>query len=187
MKVGNLLFFSQQMPCDEKGLLAEGLKRDPNFPYYGLMKRAQMRYMLKNVKAICEAAGTTLENVVRRACFHVDGEDFAESMDEWASHFPDRKPCSTTMMVGGPLVVPRRAHAARPDRLRSRLSLIDRGRLDRGARLRTHPLDERLRGDRFRRSSHRSRAGGRRRPRSGQHSLLATAAAQHRGQPQRTR
>jgi enamine deaminase RidA (YjgF/YER057c/UK114 family) len=106
VKVGNLLFFSQQMPCDENGLLAEGLQRDPNFPYYGLMRRAQMRYMLKNVKAICEAAGTTLENVVRRACFHVEGEDFAESMDEWAAHFPDRKPCSTTMMIGGPLVVP---------------------------------------------------------------------------------
>jgi enamine deaminase RidA (YjgF/YER057c/UK114 family) len=106
VKVGNLLFFSQQMPCDDKGVLAEGLKRDPNFPYYGLTKRAQMRYMLKNVAAICEAAGTTLDNVVRRACFHVDGEDFAESMDEWAAHFPDRKPCSTTMMIGGPLVVP---------------------------------------------------------------------------------
>ena len=106
VKVGNLLFFSQQMACDENGVLAEGMSRDPNFPYYGLTKRAQMRYMLKNVAAICEAAGTTLENVVRRACFHVDGEDFAESMDEWAAHFPSLKPCSTTMMIGGPLVVP---------------------------------------------------------------------------------
>jgi enamine deaminase RidA (YjgF/YER057c/UK114 family) len=65
-----------------------------------------MRYMLRNVAAICEAAGTTLENVVRRACFHDVGARFAESMDEWAAHFPVRKPCSTTMMIGGPLVVP---------------------------------------------------------------------------------
>ena len=34
------------------------------------------------------------------------GERFAESMEEWASHFPDRKPCSTTLIIGGPLVVP---------------------------------------------------------------------------------
>jgi enamine deaminase RidA (YjgF/YER057c/UK114 family) len=106
VKVGNLLFLSQQMACDEKGVLAPGMKRDQNFPYYGLTSRAQMRYMVKNIAAICEAAGTTLQNVVRRACFHDVGDRFAESMEEWASHFPDRKPCSTTMMIGGPLVVP---------------------------------------------------------------------------------
>jgi enamine deaminase RidA (YjgF/YER057c/UK114 family) len=103
--VGNLLFFSQQMPCDENGVLAPGLKRDPNFPYYGLMDQAQMRYMLKNTAAICEAAGATLENIVRRACFHVSGNDFAESMTGWTSHFPNRKPCLTTLIIGGPLVV----------------------------------------------------------------------------------
>jgi hypothetical protein len=43
---------------------------------------------------------------VRRACFHDSGERFAESMEEWGSHFPDRKPCSTTLIIGGPLVVP---------------------------------------------------------------------------------
>ena len=106
MKVGNLLFLSQQIPCDENGLLPPGMQRDPNFPYYGLTSHAQMRYMVKNVTAICEAAGTTLENIVRRACFHDTGERFAESMAEWASHFPDRKPCSTTLIIGGPLVVP---------------------------------------------------------------------------------
>jgi enamine deaminase RidA (YjgF/YER057c/UK114 family) len=106
IKVGNLLFFSQQLPCDDKGLLIREGARDPNFPYYGLTSRAQMRYMLKNVSAICEAAGSSLENVVRRACFHDTGERFAESMEEWASHFPDRKPASTTLIIGGPLVVP---------------------------------------------------------------------------------
>ena len=106
IKVGNLLFFSQQLPCDENGLLIREGARDPNFPYYGLASRAQMRYMLKNVSAICEAAGSSLENVVRRACFHDTGERFAESMEEWASHFPDRKPASTTLIIGGPLVIP---------------------------------------------------------------------------------
>jgi hypothetical protein len=63
-------------------------------------------YMLKNVAAIREAAGTALENVVRRACFHDTGERFAQSMDEWVARFPERKPCSTTLIIGGPLVVP---------------------------------------------------------------------------------
>lgn len=106
VKVGNLLFLSQQMAADAKGQLAPGMARHPEFPWYGSPGRDQMRYMLKNVAAICQAAGTSLENVVRRACFHDDGQWFAESIDEWAAHFPARKPASTTMKVGGPLVVP---------------------------------------------------------------------------------
>ncbi|AWC20728.1 Endoribonuclease L-PSP [Aminobacter sp. MSH1] len=62
--------------------------------------KPQMRYMLKKVAAICEAAGTSLENVVRRACFHDRGDSFAEGMDEWATHFPSLKPVSTTIIVG---------------------------------------------------------------------------------------
>lgn len=106
VKVDNLLFLSQQLPADEDGLLAEGLSRHPNFPYYGQPSRQQMTYMLKNVAAICEAAGTSLDNVVRRACFHDHGEHFAEAIDEWAAHFPGLKPVSTTIILGGPHVVP---------------------------------------------------------------------------------
>ncbi len=106
MKAGNFLFFSQQLPADEQGVLLPGLGRDPRYPYYGQPARAQICSMLKNVAAICEAGGTSLDNVVRRVCFHDDGQWFAEAIDEWAAHFPGLKPCSTTMILGGPLVVP---------------------------------------------------------------------------------
>jgi enamine deaminase RidA (YjgF/YER057c/UK114 family) len=106
VKVGNLVFLSQQMACDADGCVPDGLVRDPRYPYYGQSGRLQMRHILKNVAAICEAAGTRLENVVRRVCFHDDGNWFAESIDEWAAHFPVVKPASTTMVLGGPLVVP---------------------------------------------------------------------------------
>ncbi|WP_198516943.1 RidA family protein [Sinorhizobium meliloti] len=105
VKVGNLLFFSQQMPAGSNGDLAPGMARHPSFPFYGLPAREQMRYMLKNVAAICEAAGSSLENVIRRVCFHDHGENFAEAMDEWAAHFPNLKPVSTSIVLGGPLVV----------------------------------------------------------------------------------
>ncbi len=105
IKAGNLLFLSQQIAADERGVLPAGLGRDPLYPYYGQPARAQMTYMLKNVAAICKAAGTTLDNVVRRACFHDEGQWFPESIDEWAKHFPGVKPASTTMMLGGPFVV----------------------------------------------------------------------------------
>jgi enamine deaminase RidA (YjgF/YER057c/UK114 family) len=106
VKVGNFLFFSTQMAFDSNGKLADGMTRHPDYPYYGLPGKAQMRYMLKNVALICQQAGTKLENIVRRACFHDDGRWFAESIEEWAAHFPDLKPASTTVIIGGPLVVP---------------------------------------------------------------------------------
>ncbi len=106
VKAGDFLFLSQQIAADENGVLPAGMSRDPRFPYYGQPARAQMRYMLENVAAICEAGGTSLENIVRRACFHDEGQWFPESIDEWASHFPGIKPCSTTMVLGGPFVVP---------------------------------------------------------------------------------
>ena len=88
VRVGEFLFLSQQMACDSRGVLADGMLRRPEFPWYGLPGQAQMRYMLKNVAAICEAGGTSLENVVRRACFHDEGDHFADSIEEWARQFP---------------------------------------------------------------------------------------------------
>jgi len=105
VKVGNFLFLSQQMACDSRGVLAPGMVRHENFPWYGLPGKNQMRFMLKNVAAICEAGGTSLSNVVRRACFHDEGTFFADSIEEWSAHFPGVKPASTTMKIGGPLVV----------------------------------------------------------------------------------
>ncbi len=105
IKVGNFLFFSTQMAFDSSGKLADGMLRDPNFPWYGSPSQTQMRYMMKNINAICEAAGTSVENIVRRVCFHSDFSWFAESMEEWAKYFPDDKPASTTIRLAGPFVV----------------------------------------------------------------------------------
>jgi enamine deaminase RidA (YjgF/YER057c/UK114 family) len=106
VKVGDLLFFSTQMAFDSSGKLAPGMVRDPAFPWYGSPAQAQMRYMMKNISAICEAAGTRVDQIVRRVCFHSDFQWFAESIAEWASYFPEDKPASTTLRLGGPLVVP---------------------------------------------------------------------------------
>ena len=94
------------MAYDSSGKLAQGMVRDDAFPWYGSPGRTQMRYMLSNVSAICEAAGTQLSNVVRVACFHDDTQFFAESIDEWAAHFPGIKPAATMIKIGGPLLVP---------------------------------------------------------------------------------
>lgn len=105
VKVGNLVFFSTQFP-GLGGPLAPPLVRNPEFPWYGLAARAQVDAVLENVDKICSKAGTTLSNIVRRQCFHADFDDFAESMDAWARHFPSEPPASTTIEIGGPLLVP---------------------------------------------------------------------------------
>lgn len=106
VKVGNLLFFSTQLPVDSAGKLPAKVQRHPEFPYYGQTAKLQTRYMLENVSAICGAAGTTLSNICRRQAFHADLEDFAPSIEEWAAHFPTDPPASTTIKIGGPLMVP---------------------------------------------------------------------------------
>ena len=106
VKAGQYLFFSTQMAFDSSGTLAPGMVRNPEFPWYGSPGQAQMRYMMKNISAICEAAGTTVDQICRRVCFHSDFQWFAESIEEWARYFPDDKPASTTIRLGGPLVVP---------------------------------------------------------------------------------
>jgi len=107
VKAGSFLFFSTQMAFDSRGALAAETKRHPEFPWYKQPAKLQMRYMLDNVAAISQAAGTSLENLCRRQAFHDDFTWFAATMeDEWASHFPGDKPASTTLRIGGPMVVP---------------------------------------------------------------------------------
>ena len=107
VKAGSFLFFSTQMAFDSSGSLAAETMRHPEFPWYGQPAKRQMHYMLENVAAISEAAGTSLENLCRRQAFHDDFTWFAETMeDAWASHFPGDKPASTTLRIGGPMVVP---------------------------------------------------------------------------------
>ncbi len=103
---GDLLFFSTQMAVDSSGEVVAGARRSDAFPWYGSPGKAQMRIILDNVSAICEAAGTNLENVVRRVCYHEDLQWFGESIAEWACRFPGLKPASTTLELAGPLGAP---------------------------------------------------------------------------------
>jgi enamine deaminase RidA (YjgF/YER057c/UK114 family) len=106
VKAGDLLFFSTQMAFAADGKLADGMVRMPEFPWYGSPGKAQMHYMMGNIAHICSAANTSVENIVRRVCFHSDFQWFAESIEAWASYFPDAKPASTTIRLEDPLVVP---------------------------------------------------------------------------------
>tara|TARA_Y100000588_G_scaffold36708_1_gene35248 strand:+ start:867 stop:2150 length:1284 start_codon:yes stop_codon:yes gene_type:complete len=105
IQVGQLLFFSTQMAFDSSGNIAEGMVRNAAAPWYGRPAQSQMRYMMSNINSIAEKAGSSVENIVRRACFHNDLQWFAESIEEWARYFPSDKPASTTIGLNDSMVL----------------------------------------------------------------------------------
>lgn len=70
-----LVFCSGQIPVDPStGLIPEGIK-------------AQAEQSCKNVKAILEAAGSSLDKVIKTTCFIADMNDFSDFNEVYGSYF----------------------------------------------------------------------------------------------------
>jgi enamine deaminase RidA (YjgF/YER057c/UK114 family) len=105
IRAGHLVFLSGLAAADRDGPVPETLPL-PAFPYFGSPAKAQMRAILGQAKAICEAAGTGLANVVRAQIFYTDLRDLASSMEVWADAFPKDPPACTIVQVHDKLHVP---------------------------------------------------------------------------------
>ena len=110
VRAGDFLFFSTQLPVDSTGAVPKELLHHRELPYLRQPPKLQARYMLENIGAICEGAGTSLANLCRCQMFFDDFADLPASVEEWASHFEADPPVATPVRVGGPLIVPG-AHA----------------------------------------------------------------------------
>jgi enamine deaminase RidA (YjgF/YER057c/UK114 family) len=106
VQAGPLLFFSQQMATDYRTGVPPEAKLNPAFPYYGSESAAQVNYIVKPIEAICAAAGTSSEHLVRRRGFYTDFAEFFTSFATWGKAFPSAPPASTTIRVPAPLLVP---------------------------------------------------------------------------------
>ena len=87
IKTGNLLFTSGQIPINP----ATG-----NVEAVGI--EAQTHQICKNVKAILEAAGSSLEKVVKTVCFLADMSDFAAFNAVYEQYFVS-KPARSCVAV----------------------------------------------------------------------------------------
>lgn len=88
VKVGNLLFISGQIPIDPAtGNIVEGDVQD------------QTRQSIKNIKAICEAAGTSLKNVVKTTVFIKDMNQFAKINETYGQFFNEDAPARACVEV----------------------------------------------------------------------------------------
>ncbi len=75
MIVGNLVYTSGQIPVDPKtGMIA------------GDTIETQAEQSLKNVKAVLEAGGASLDSIVKTTCFIADMADFAAFNAVYASY-----------------------------------------------------------------------------------------------------
>jgi 2-iminobutanoate/2-iminopropanoate deaminase len=87
IKTDRLLFCSGQLGLvPATGELAEGVK-------------AQAEQAMKNLKAVAEEAGTTLDAVVKTTIFLKDMADFAAVNEVYGSFFKGDKPARSTVQV----------------------------------------------------------------------------------------
>lgn len=85
--IGNLVFCSGQLPADpETGDLAVGIE-------------AQAHQALTNVKNLLEAAGTSIDNVVKTTVFLADMGDFATVNGIYAQYFTEPYPARSAVAV----------------------------------------------------------------------------------------
>lgn len=61
----------------------------------------QTEQVMKNLAAICEAAGATLQDVVKTTVFLQDMSDFQAMNEVYARHFGDNRPARSTVAVRG--------------------------------------------------------------------------------------
>jgi reactive intermediate/imine deaminase len=101
--LGEFVFAAGQIASDYKtGVPAEARKR-PNFPFYGSDIKLQTSYILNNLKQTFEAAGSSLDNVVKAQVFMTDLKNFAAFDEVWKEFFHVPPP-RTTVGTSGLLV-----------------------------------------------------------------------------------
>ena len=88
IRVDHTVFTAGQIGLDpQTGQLVEG----------GI--EAQTRQALQNLAAVLEAAGSSLENVVKTTVFLANMDDFAEMNRVYAEFFPEAPPARSTVEV----------------------------------------------------------------------------------------
>ncbi len=86
VRAGNMVFVSGQIPIDpETGEFVSGEIIE------------QTEQVLKNLRAVLEAAGSGLENVVKTTVFLVEMNDFAAMNEVYGRYFSDNKPARATV------------------------------------------------------------------------------------------
>jgi reactive intermediate/imine deaminase len=101
--VGGLIFAAGQLPTDFKTGIPAEAKKDPNFPFYGSDIKKRTHYIMKNLARTFEAAGGSLDHIVKAQVFLEDLNDFHAFDEVWKEYFKV-PPARTTVGTTGLLV-----------------------------------------------------------------------------------
>jgi enamine deaminase RidA (YjgF/YER057c/UK114 family) len=96
----DLVFAAGQLASDFATGVAQEARVDPAFPHYGSSIKKQTRYILNNLKRTFEAAGSSLDQVVKAQVFLTDLNDFCAFDEVWKEFFKNPPPRSTVETSG---------------------------------------------------------------------------------------
>jgi len=85
--VNGMFYSSGQIPLNAEGNLVEG------------DIQVQTNQVFANLKAVLEAAGSSLDQVVKTTVFMKDMNDFVAMNEVYANHFGDHKPARSAVEV----------------------------------------------------------------------------------------
>ncbi len=88
VKTGNLVFCSGQIPIDPK-----------TGEFFSSDVAGQTEQVLRNLDAVLEAAGSSLNNVVKTTVFLADMNDFVAMNEVYARFFSENKPARATVQA----------------------------------------------------------------------------------------
>jgi reactive intermediate/imine deaminase len=96
----DFVFAAGQIASDYKTGVPEDARKHPNFPFYGSDIKLQTTYILNNLKQTFEAAGSSIDNVVKAQVFLTDLKNFAAFDEVWKEFFKIPPPRTTVGTTG---------------------------------------------------------------------------------------
>jgi enamine deaminase RidA (YjgF/YER057c/UK114 family) len=98
--VGSVVFAAGALATDFRTGIATEAAIDPAFPYYGSAIKRETRYILRNLARTFEAAGTSLDRVVKAQIFLTDLRDLGGFDEVWREFFPASPPRTVLQTTG---------------------------------------------------------------------------------------
>jgi reactive intermediate/imine deaminase len=101
-RVGDFVFAAGQLATDFKSGVPASARRQEAFPFYGSDIKLQTDYILKGLAKTFEAAGGSLDHVLKAQVFLLDLKDFAGFDEVWKTYFkvpPARTTIGTTDLL----------------------------------------------------------------------------------------
>src|SRR5262249_2981166 len=99
-RVGRLVFAAGQLASDFKSGVPAEARRHSNFPYYNSDIELQTHFVLENLKKTFQAAGSSLDQVVKAQVFLTDLNNFNGFDEVWKEYFRVPPPRTTVGTTG---------------------------------------------------------------------------------------